>query len=147
MRLAKPIVAAILALGLSGLSAPASAVTITDDFIMSGFGVSAPITPVIGFFTVTFNNGATIIDSTAITATINTVVDGVFEYTYYAGLDQLIVGGAANGASSMGSGTNDFALVINTVSTAPSALLFEYIAGGSSAFVATICLKKAHTLK
>ncbi len=137
MRLAKSIGVGLLALGLSGGVAQAATVTVNDNFTMSGFGIGAPVDPVTGSFSVTFDNTADIIDGTGITATINTAVDGVFEFTYYASLDQLLVGGSANGASGVGSGTNDFLLTINTASTDPSALLFDYIAGGSAAFTAT----------
>lgn len=40
-------------------------------------------------------------------------------FTYFASLDRLVIGGFANGAGGVQAGTNDFAIFIDSISTAP----------------------------
>lgn len=87
-------------------SASASIVFRTYEFTATGFtaagggGGVAPVDPVSGSFTLTFDNSATIIESSAITVnSLNLTLSSAIIYTYVQPVDSLIIGGAAGGAN------------------------------------------------
>jgi hypothetical protein len=99
-------------------SAQAALITINDNFTALGLG-GGPANPVTGSFDVTFDNSADTSGGTPISASINITVDGSIEFDYTHAIDQLVIGGSDNGASTLVSSTNDFVLVIGHVSTSP----------------------------
>jgi len=122
----RSVLAAVAMLGIGALAdqARAAPISLTISFSatnFSGLGLP-PIDPFTGSFSITFDNSADIFDSTSgISGTIDAFPGLVLAFTYFAGpADQLIVGGAVGGADFAMLGDNDFSLVIDDVSTAPS---------------------------
>jgi hypothetical protein len=129
---------AISAIGLLGLcaAAPAKAALVTDYVTFSAtgftspFGLAVPTDPVTGSFTITFDPTLTYVDNTAgITGgTVNLALDSAFAFDYsptgnaHGAADELVVGGAADGADNVQylPPTNDFLIHIFTFTTAPT---------------------------
>jgi hypothetical protein len=140
MRLARSLALVVLTLAVSAASAQASLITLNYDFSASGFGVGAPVDPVTGSFSVTFDNATDLTDVTSgITLTgLNIALDSAPSFTYLQAIDALDIGGLENGASEADSLTNDFVLVLQNVSTAPSLAVLSYTqvsAGPTAGFV------------
>src|SRR5271165_3398078 len=90
-----------------------------DNFTASGFASGNSANPVTGSFDLAFDNSADITDSAAISAAINIPVTGAILFTYVRSGDELVIGGSVTGAGGVASGTNDFVIVIESVSTSP----------------------------
>jgi len=140
MRLARFITLVVLILGMSAASARANTITLNYDFSASGFPAGAPVDPVTGSFSVTFDNATDLIDVTSgITLTgLNIALDSAPSFTYLQSIDALSIGGLENGASDAVSLTNDFVLVLQNVSTAPSLAVLGYTqvsAGPTAGFI------------
>jgi hypothetical protein len=134
MRVVRSPALAVLALALSVASAQASIITLTYDFSASGFGAGAPIDPVTGSFSVTFDDSVDHFEeTTGFTLTALNIAHGPAGFNYLAGSDQLFVGGLVNGAGQVFplSNTNDFVLRISNASTAPLFSLLAYTQTGS----------------
>ncbi len=109
--------AALLFCALSLGSAKAALITLNFNFTATGFGAGAPFNPVMGGFSVTFNNVASITNSAALTAMINIPAPGGIRFSYDQTRDLFILGGALNGADQATAGTDDFLFVLGNVST------------------------------
>ncbi len=133
MRLARSLTLVVLAFALSVASAQANTITLNYDFSATGYGVSAPVDPVTGSFSVTFDNATDLIDVTSgITLTgLNIALDSAPSFTYLQSIDELSIGGLENGANNGVSQTNDFVLVLQNVSTAPSLAVLSYVQSGT----------------
>ena len=118
-------------------AAPARAAIInaTIDFSATGFFTPAPVDPVIGSISITFDNAADI-SQTATGVTLNSI-NITFDpsdlaFIYDQSLDILYIGGTISGVTAIAAGFYDFALRIDDVSTAPDLTTFLYAqdAGG-----------------
>lgn len=122
----RSVLAAVAMLGVGALADPARAapVSLTISFSATNFsGLGAPpLDPFTGSFSISFDNGADIFDSTTgISGTIDAFPGLILAFTYFSGpADLLIVGGALGGADLAVFGDDDFTLAIDNVSTAPS---------------------------
>src|SRR3954471_21157597 len=97
MRIATFVAAPLLAIGLAGAPANAAIINVNSDFVASGFGPGAPVDPVTGAFSVTFDNSSSILNSVSdLTASIDISVDAI-GFNYDAQSDMLIVGGLFGG--------------------------------------------------
>jgi hypothetical protein len=128
---------AALLLGGVGL-AEAALITQTYNITASGFGAGAPVDPVTGSFTVTFDNASDIADTTSgITVnSLNIAVGSTVGFTYYTSLgDILFIGGTNSGVFGiqLQPTTSDFLLAITGASTAtPILQSFVYVQAGFS---------------
>jgi hypothetical protein len=121
------IVLAAVILSLVGTRAAADPVTVSSGFLASGFGQGAPVDPVRGWFSVTFDNSDTLRDQTAgITLHVNIPLDSAPAFGYGALADVLVLGASEQGAQTMGPGTNDFLFGLINVSTNPIPVDFGY---------------------
>lgn len=122
----RSVLAAVVMLSVGALAdqARAAPISLTISFSATNFsGLGAPpLDPFTGVFSITFDNSADIFDRTSgISGTIDAFPGLTLAFTYFAGpADQLIVGGAVGGADFAMFGDDDFSLVIDDVSTAPS---------------------------
>jgi hypothetical protein len=129
----KGVIRALVVLVVFGITGVANALPITQtyEFTATGFASSAPVDPVTGSVTVTFDPmGVDVFDQvTGITVnSLNLQLSSApafsyFTYTgnYYSATKLLIVGGIYSGASGVASNTNDFYVVIgNPGSSSPS---------------------------
>lgn len=114
---------------------PASATTVTQtvNFTASGFVPfvpAAPVNPVTGSFTFTFDPALTSFNDTSIiTNSLNISVAGV-GFDYVPGADLLTIGGQVSGIPAVGVGTNDFLLVLGGFVDGPLSPTFRYSQGG-----------------
>jgi hypothetical protein len=122
MRVVLSFILSMVALGLSAVSAQASLITINDAFVAGGFNPAAPVDPVTGSFSVTFDNASTLIDITSgISITnLNIALGSAPAFTYNSLSDVLFIGGLQDFANGVQAGTDDFYLVITTASTNPT---------------------------
>jgi hypothetical protein len=130
MRISTLLLAAAIAAPL--ISAPAQAATITDQVTFTALGFSTsggpvPVDPVTGTFLITFDPTQTYTDQTAgITLkSLNINLGSALSFSYNPtgpSADELIVGGAADGASMVqfNPPTDDFWLFIDTFTTSPT---------------------------
>jgi hypothetical protein len=130
-------VVAVLLLTLSMVS-QATASTMTYDVTFSSpyFDVGAPVNPVTGSFTITFDPTQTYTNATSVTMTSLNIALGSapgFDYPYGAP-DLLVVGGLENGVLGVAAGTNDFVLVIQEFTTHPflSGMQLQYSQAGTT---------------
>ena len=128
MRLARSLALVVLTLALSVASAQASIITLNYDFSTIGFNAGAPVDPVTGSFSVTFDNATDLADVTSgISVTnLNIALGSAPAFTYESSLDRFIIGVLNEGADALLSGTDDIALVLDQVSTNPTFELFIY---------------------
>ena len=124
----------LLATGLLAgpMVAGATIISGTYEFTATGFlDQSNPIDPVVGTFSITFDNSADISDSTA------GVTDGFVlhstnfpaapsGYAYFAENDWLTVGGLVTGVGAIDAGLDDWAIVIDDISSSPTGSIFGY---------------------
>ena len=118
---------AVLALGASVSSAQASIITLNFNFSVTDFADvpffvdPAPVDPVTGSFSVTFDNATDLIDvTTGVSMTsLNIDLGSPLVFSYFSLLDEFVIGGLSGGASGVAPGTDDFALPISSVSTNP----------------------------
>jgi len=108
-------------------------ITVSFDLIASGFrdvfgSASAPVDPVTGSFSITFDNSTDLREQSAgaTVSGLNLAMDGPLGFAYGRMADVLIIGSLFNGAQSVGGGTNDFVFGINNISTNPTAVDFAY---------------------
>ena len=115
------LVLVLLALGTS--RAEAEPITLSYGFIASGFGSGAPVDPVTGAFTITFDNSTNHFEQiTGLTYhNLNIALDSAPSFDYGLFGDVLLLGAAVNGTSVVGSGSNDLSFSIRNVSTNPVA--------------------------
>jgi len=122
---AKRIVVAVVVLlfALAASRAQAEPITFSSGFIASGFGDGAPVDPVIGSFTIAFDNSANLHDqTTGLTYhNLNLALDSAPSFDYGRFADVLVLGAALDGTLTVGSGTNDFFFDIYNASTNPVA--------------------------
>lgn len=121
------IVLTAVTLSLVGNRASADPITVSSGFLASGFGQGAPVDPVIGWFSVTFDNSLTLHDQTVgITLHVNIALDSAPAFGYGHLADALVLGAIEQGAQTMGPGTNDFLFGLINVSTNPTPVDFVY---------------------
>jgi hypothetical protein len=139
---------ALFVFGMSIASAQASVITLNYDFSVTGFFGGAPVDPVTGSFSVTFDNATDLTDVTSgISLTDLNISLGsapAFRYLQHTSTppiccaDVLDIGGLQVGAHAIQffPPTDDFFLRIFDVSTAPTFGIFAYvqIATGSEIF-------------
>ena len=122
---AKRILGALMFLLFALASRPAGAepITLSFGFIASGFGSGAPVDPVTGSFTITFDNSTDLREqTTGLTYyNLNIALDSAPSFAYGRVADVLVLGAAVDGAQTLGGGTNDLLWGINNVSTNPVA--------------------------
>ena len=138
----KKLLLGILAVSSLMLAIPsANAATITYDvsFSATNFSpASAPVDPVKGSFTITFDPTQSFSDSTTgITLdSLNISLGSTLGFSYTPGSRILEVGGIQNNVGGVGTGTDDFALVIPGFPNGPfvGGIEFFYNQGGSDTF-------------
>jgi hypothetical protein len=136
MHVVRCLTLAVLALAISVGSAHASVITLEYDFSASGFGVGAPVDPVTGSFSVTFDNTADLVDVTMGISLTDLNIDlgsaPAFSYSQFS--DSLLIGGLESGVNLIQPGTNDFRLIVDTASTNPTFFVLDYSQVGSELF-------------
>ncbi len=138
MRAARYLTLALLALGISAGSAHASLITLDYDFSASGFfGAVAPVDPVIGSFSLTFDNASDLTDvTTGISlADLNISLGSAPAFDYVTASDTLVVGGLNGGANGVGGGVDDFWIDIESASTNPIFGAFVYSQVGEGTLI------------
>lgn len=139
--------AILLGFSLWAQSAAASTITQTIDFtagdiVTAGGGLGAPVSPVSGRFTITFDPSLNYSDESSgiVMNFIDLNTTGwvpMFSYFTAPGLRQLSIGMSANGANGLGSGDNDFLLSLSYEQTPLFPATFAYAQDGfGSIFVA-----------
>jgi hypothetical protein len=132
---------ALFAWGMSITSAHAAPITLNFDFSASAFGPDAPVDPVVGSFSVTFDNATEVTDVTSgISLTgLNIPLDSVPAFTYVIGLaDFLFIGGLDSGADGVTTVSDDFSLGIELTPTGtPTSASFFYSQTASGVFFAS----------
>ena len=124
MRVVRPLALVVVVLGLAVAPAHASIITLNYDFTATGFGVGAPVDPVVGSFSVTFDNASDVFDETSgiTVANLNISLGFAAAFSYFSAFDQLYIGGLGAGATN--TTANDFVLFISSASSSPT---FEYL--------------------
>ncbi|MEM7224924.1 MAG: PEP-CTERM sorting domain-containing protein [Pseudomonadota bacterium] len=129
-----------LAITLQATVANAALITVDVSFSVGGFGPSAPVDPVTGSYTVTFDpdDGAVADETSGISLnSLNIVLDSPFAFTYIPGSDTLVVGGTEATVVSVSAfppGSNDFFVVISDLTTAPNLANFFYCQEAPASF-------------
>lgn len=132
-----------LAIGLlASLPTRAAVINLDLDFSATGFVrlttpvVAVPVDPVTGHFTVSFDNAADITNqTTGISISGLTIVLGsAIAFTYERATDTLFIGGLEQNANAVFNGTNDFTLIIGSVSTTPELLEMVYTQAGIATY-------------
>ena len=130
---------------LSGASrADADTIRLSATFVASGFrptsGSSvAPVDPVMGSFSITFDNSANLQEQSKglSFSNFNITLDGPPAFAYGVVADALVIGSLFNGAQTVGGGTNDFVFGINNASTNPRPSDIAYAQRSSDAVFQT----------
>lgn len=124
---------ATLLFTLSANRADADPIRLSVTFVASGFRTTAgasiaPVDPVTGSFSITFDNSADLREqSKGITVSnLNILLDGPLGFAYGALADGLIIGSLFNGAQTMAIGTNDILFGIANASTNPRPVDLAY---------------------
>jgi hypothetical protein len=118
----------------SAIPAQAEPIRLSFGFVASDFGDGAPVDPVIGSFTLSFDNSVNHFNQTAglTLARLNIALDEPVAFDYSAALDSLSLGSLLDGVSIVGTSSNDFNLAIVGASTAqPRILHFFYSQTGA----------------
>ena len=92
----------LFALAISSVTAKANTITLNYDFSASGFGIGAPVDPVTGSFSVTFDADANFIgDETSgiVVSNLNIPLDSAPSFTYVNAANVLYIGGSAGAHS------------------------------------------------
>lgn len=112
---------AALFLALGPARADAEIITVSFGFVASGFDAGAPVDPVTGSVSVTFDNSTDLMEQTTGIAVsgLNITLDSVPAFAYGAVADVLILGGLTSGAQTLAGGTNDFLFGVLNASTNP----------------------------
>ena len=122
----------LFALAINSVTAKANTITLSYDFSVSGFQSGAPVDPVTGSFTVTFDDAVTYNNETSgiVVSNLNIPLDSAPAFNYVpAPIDVLYIGGSANGVFGFDPGPydNDFFMAMTSASTAsPNFFLFMY---------------------
>jgi PEP-CTERM motif. len=125
----------LFALAISSVTARANTITLNYDFSASGFGIGAPVDPVTGSFSVTFDADANIINdetSGIVVSNLNISLDSAPSFTYVKAANVLYIGGSAGGTGGFDPGTNDFLMVIGSPASSPTSSLFFYQTSASN---------------
>jgi hypothetical protein len=131
----KLFIGALVALACAAAPASAAIISNTYNFTASGFTTfsgsatpAAPVDPVTGSFSVTFDNTVTVDNVTSgITQNaLNIALGSTLAFSYVANVDMLMIGGLQTNVSGILNGSDDFLLVINGVSTTPVFTTFGY---------------------
>jgi len=127
---------AVSLLVLAAGSADADTITLSASFIASGFGEGAPVDPVTGSYSITFDNDVFILEQTAgITlSNLNIAIDGPPAFFYDPRTDLLILGSTFNGLLTVIHDTNDFFLTVGHASTHPINVQLVYAQRGTDIF-------------
>lgn len=136
MPAARRLAGALLIVGVAVSPAQAAIISLSYAFSASGFNAGAPVDPVTGRFSVTFDNTIETTNSTVgITLTdLNLVLDSAPAYAYIPRIgDRLFIGGSPN-AGILFPGTFDFYLEIVNASTAPTFGEVVYYQGSDRSF-------------
>ncbi len=135
MTVVRLVTAALILFGITATSAQASIITLNFDFTASGFAAGAPADPVVGSFSLTFDNAADITDATAglMLTGLNLDLGSVPAFTYDQVDDLLFIGGLESGADGVAlfPATDDFFMRIEIVSTNPTFGFLIYTQGSS----------------
>ena len=133
-----------LALLAAAQTAEATVITRTFNFTASGFrtpsGPAAPVDPVTGSVTVTWDNAANIATDQTAGVTVNSLnfPHGTVGINYDTGSDERDVGDTLNGVAGWNPGTTDFLLAILGSSTAtPDFVFFGYTTIANTGFFTT----------
>jgi hypothetical protein len=132
------VMVAVLVAG-SAIPAQADPIKVSFGFVASDFGDGAPVDPVIGSFTLSFDNSVNHFDETAglTLARINIALAQPVGFDYSAELDSISFGSVLDQVSTVGTSTDDFSLAIAGISTAqPRIIHFLYSQTGAKTFVA-----------
>jgi hypothetical protein len=134
----------LLASSLFVVPTRAKIITLKNSFIAKGFGPGAPVNPVTGTFSLTFDNSTDInSSSTGLTVSINISLQGAAQpiFGYNKATDTVGLGAFTSGNFVTNPGTNYFNLVLDDVSTSPTAASLQYSQVGSGNFsTATVAL-------
>jgi hypothetical protein len=125
---------ALFVFGMRVASAHAAPISLNYDFTASGFRAGAPVDPVVGSFSVTFENATDLTDVTASVSVtnLNIPVDSEIGFTYFVAGDVLAIGGLQNGANAVVVGANDFLITLLGASTPSPTVRFDYSVAESS---------------
>ncbi len=125
----------LFALAISSVTAKANTITLNYDFSASGFGIGAPVDPVTGSFSVTFDADANLINdetSGIVVSNLNIPLDSAPSFTYVKAANVLYIGGSAGGTNGFDPGANDFLMVIGSPTSSPNLSLFFYETSASN---------------
>ncbi len=117
--------------------AHADMITLSATFAASGFRSGAPVDPVMGAYSITFDNRSEISErTTGITLShLNFSIDSAPGFFYNPEFDLLIVGGSLHDVLTVHRATNDFFLTVSQASTRhPIGSLLVYAQEGSEIF-------------
>jgi hypothetical protein len=143
---------ALVALGVCPSAAQATIITLNYNFVATDFPAGAPVDPVVGSFSVSFDNGSDLVDVTdGLTASINLPLTLGIGFSYFRSTDLFLIGdlliggptsppapfGPRGGVDSQKAGTNDFGLGVTTVSTNPTPGILDYTTVGANTFFGT----------
>lgn len=134
---ARRLAGALLIVGVAVSPAQAAIISLSYAFSASGFNAGAPVDPVTGSFSVTFDNTVETSNSTVgVTVTdLNIVLGSAPAYAYLPSIgDRLFIGGAPS-AGVLFPGTFDFYLEIENASTTPTFGELAYFQGGDRPFL------------
>ncbi len=134
--------AALFILAMTAGLAQARPLTLNYDFTAVGFDpAGAPVDPVTGSFSVTFDNAIPFffdVTSGVSVKDLNISLGSAPAIAYFQDLDELFIGGLANGSDNVQVDpvTDDFVLQMNNVSTSPTFayLVYAQIAAGPGGF-------------
>lgn len=129
-----PLAASLFVLGVG--RAEADPITLSAGFVASGFSEGAPVDPVTGSYSITFDNDVFILEQTAgITlSNLNIAIDGPPAFFYDPRTDLLILGSTFNGLLTVIHDTNDFFLTVGHASTHPINVQLVYAQRGTDIF-------------
>jgi hypothetical protein len=132
MPVVRRLMIALFVLGQTVMSAQASVITLNYDFSASRFDpASAPVDPVTGSFSVTFDNSQLfffdVTEGVSVTG-LNIALGSAPAIAYFQDIDQLVIGGLESGSDSVSidPATDDFFLQINNASISPTLAYFTY---------------------
>jgi PEP-CTERM motif-containing protein len=132
MTVVRRVTEALFVLVMTASAAQASIITLNYDFSASGFDpASAPVDPVAGSFSVTFDNSMLfffdVTEGVSVTG-LNISLGSAPAIAYFQDMDQLLIGGLESGSDnvSVDPATDDFLVQINSVSTSPTLAYFTY---------------------
>jgi hypothetical protein len=117
--------------------ADADTITLSASFVASGFREGAPVDPVRGSYSITFDDDLFILEqTTGITISdLNIAIDGPPAFFYDPRTDLLILGSTFNGLLTVFRATNDFFLTVGHASTHPINVQLVYAQTGTDIFV------------